>query len=334
MSRTESVKAKLLNLYRILDEQTDEDHGLTIPEIIDALEARGISAERKGIYSDLQALREAGTDIVLRKVGGRCEYFIAGRTFELAELKLLVDAVACSRFITPKKSRELIGKLESLTSVYQASQLNRQIFVADRIKADNEEIYYTVDRLQSAILEDRQVSFLYFDYGVNKKKVLRRGGERYVVSPLSLCWNNENYYLIAYYERYQSLSHFRVDRMMDLSRTEQRRAHIDAARLNAADYCKKLFGMFAGEETPVKIQFDNSLINVVLDRFGQEVYLRPVDEGHFCVTAKVVPSPSFFGWLFGFAGKAVLLYPPSVIDQYRQMLQTAAEPLLQKGAES
>ena len=333
MSRTENIKAKLLNLCRILNEQTDELHGMTIPELIDALSARGISAERKGIYSDLQALREAGTDIVLRKTGGRCEYFVAGRTFELAELKLLVDAVACSRFITAKKSRVLIGKLEGLASVHQAKQLNRQIYVTDRVKADNEEIYYTVDRLQNAILEDRQVSFLYFDYSVGKKKVLRRGGERYVVSPLSLCWDNENYYLIGYYERYQSLSHFRVDRMMDLTRLEEKRRHIDAVRFNAADYCKKLFGMFGGEETPVKIRFDNSLINVVLDRFGHEVYLRPVDETHFCVTAKVVPSPSFFGWLFGFGGKAKLLYPPSVMERYEEMLKQAVHTLHEKGGD-
>ena len=218
MARSANQKLKLLYLYRILIEQTDEDHPLSVQELIAQLAQYNIQAERKSIYDDLDALARFGVDVQCRK-GRSPGWFVGGRDFELPELKLLVDAVQSSRFITRKKSDALIRKLERLASVYQARQLQRQVFVSGRIKVMNESIYYNVDKLHAAIASKRAITFQYFDYNMYRQKVFRRNGSRYTVSPYGLIWNNDNYYLVAYDSEHRQMRHYRVDKMAEITVT-------------------------------------------------------------------------------------------------------------------
>ena len=215
MAKSSNQKLKLLYLLKMLEEKTDEENTMTINDMIVELERYGIKAERKSIYADLEALRHYGLDITSRK-SKTTDYFVASRLFELPELKLLVDAVQCSKFVTHKKSNELIKKIESLASNKQAQSLHRQVYVTNRVKTINESIYYNVDRLHAAIAENRQVSFKYFDYDVKKEKVFRKNGDKYTVSPYGLSWDDENYYLITFSTKYNGFTHYRVDRMIDI----------------------------------------------------------------------------------------------------------------------
>ena len=215
VAKSANQKLKLIYLLRFLEEKSDEEHPVRLQDMLEELKRYSVSAERKTIYSDLEALREAGYDI--QQAGGA--YWLAERRFELAELKLLVDSVQASRFITRKKSGELIGKLEALTSVGEARQLQRQVYVLNRVKTMNESIYYNVDGIHAAIAHGNQIRFRYFDYDVRKEKVYRRGGGAYQVSPFALTWAEENYYLVAYSSEAKQLRHYRVDRMSDLRET-------------------------------------------------------------------------------------------------------------------
>jgi len=320
MARRPNQKLKLLYLLKILLENTDEENAMTVREMIYELDRYGIPAERKSIYSDLEALQFFGFDIVSRR-NRTTEYFVANRLFELPELKLLVDAVQCSKFITHKKSEELIKKLSCLTSKHQAKLLNRQVYVADRVKTMNESIYYNVDRIHTAISRNRQISFRYFHYTVNKKKKFRKDGKRYITSPYALTWDNENYYLITYSEKYQDFTHYRVDKMMDIEITNYPRVRLPQdVNFNVAEYSRKVFNMFGGEEETVKIQFENSLVNVVIDRFGKEVCIEEVDKDTFVMSAQVVVSPTFFSWVFQFGDKVRILSPEDVVSRYKQFL--------------
>ncbi len=316
MSKSSNQKLKLLYLQKILLEKTDEDHEITVAEIIHALSQYGIAAERKSIYDDLEALRHYGMDIIRNKtkVTG---YAVASRPFELAELKLLVDAVQCSRFITRKKSGELIRKIENLTSVHQAKSLHRQVYVTERVKAMNESIYYNVDRIHLAIAENRQISFLYFEYNLNKEKVNRKSGERYRVSPNGLLWDDENYYLVAYNEKYHDFTNYRVDRMTDLEVEDESSVNLpEDVSFDAAAYAKKVFNMFGGEETTVTLRFDEDLVNTVIDRYGKEVVLQKCGNGQFTIRVKVVVSATFFAWLAMFGDKVRILSPQKMVDRY------------------
>lgn len=325
MSNTGNRKLKPLYLMKILLEKTDEEHSLTVPQMVDELEGLGIHAERKSIYDDLAALREFGLDIASRKTK-TTGYFVAGRTFELPELKLLADAVACSRFITEKKSAQLIKKIESLTSSYQAVQLQRQVYVNGRVKTANEKIYYNVDTIHQAIARNCRVEFRYFEYTPGGKKQYRRGGEKYVASPYSLCWDNENYYMIAYYETYGNLSHSRVDKMENIGMREEPRHELPGGEdFRPADYTKKLFGMFGGKEEIVRLQFDNSLIGVVIDRFGSDAEIRRADAHNFTVSFHAFVSPTLLGWIFEFGGKVKILAPAELATSMRQMALECAE---------
>ena len=298
MPKSSNQKLKLLYLKKIMQEKTDENHPITVPQIIAELARYDIQAERKSIYDDLEALRVYGLDIecVKSKTTG---YYIASREFELPELKLLADAVASSRFITEKKSKELIKKIESLASMHEAKQLQRQVYVMGRVKTMNEKIYYNVDEIHQAIADNRQIAFKYFEYTVDKEKRYRHDGEKYVVSPYALSWDDENYYLIAYYPKYPNLSHFRVDKMESIESLEELRLSMpDTKDFNLAEYSKKVFGMFSGEEEQIRIRFDNSLIGVVLDRFGQDVIISKVDENSFVISICACISPTLLGWLF------------------------------------
>lgn len=222
MAKSSNQKLKILYLAKIMQENTDEEHGLTMAEIIQILENYGVSAERKSIYDDFEVLRTFGIDIE-KRTGKTVTYSVVQRDFELPELKLLVDAVQSSKFITHKKSSALIRKIEGLASKYEAKQLQRQVFVANRIKAMNESIYYGVDDIHRAISADRKVKFQYYDWNEKKEKQLRKDGKIYSVSPWALTWDDENYYMIAYDDESGIIKHYRVDKMIKIRVGEESR---------------------------------------------------------------------------------------------------------------
>ncbi|WP_348981685.1 WYL domain-containing protein [Desulfitobacterium sp. LBE] len=317
VAKSSNQKLKLLYLMKMLLEKTDEENTMTINEMITELGRYDITAERKSIYDDLEALRNYGLDITARK-SKTTDYFIASRVFELPELKLLVDAVQCSKFVTHKKSNELIKKIESLASSHQALSLHRQVYVSNRVKTINESIYYNVDRLHAAIAENKQVSFKYFDYDIKKEKVYRKSGNRYTVSPYGLSWDDENYYLVTFSHKYNDFTHYRVDRMSDIELCESSREPLpENEHFNIAEYSKKVFNMFGGEEVTVKLQFDNSLVNAVVDRFGKEIMIGKLDDDCFYIWIKVAVSSTFFAWLSQFGAKVKILSPDAVIEKYK-----------------
>jgi predicted DNA-binding transcriptional regulator YafY len=252
-------------------------------------------------------------------------YYVAGRDFELTELKLLADAVQSSKFITEKKSMELLKKLESLASAYDAGKLQRQVYIQNRVKSMNESIYYSVDALHEAIAEDKKISFRYFDYSIKKERVFRRDGERYVVNPVVLSWNDENYYLIARSDHHEGLTHYRVDRMSGVQKLEENRS-ASAKGFNLAEYSKKMFGMYGGEETDVKLRAENQLASVIIDRFGKDIRLIPDGDGHFTVNVRVALSPVFYGWLFQFGERMEVISPQNLKDG----LKTWTEKFLER----
>ena len=313
MARSENQKLKLLYLKELFETQSDEQHILSMQAIVDYLASHGIRAERKSIYADVACLQEYGMDIVLQKGPGG-GYFLASRPFELAELKLLVDAVQASKFLSARKSMTLISKLSALCSKPQSEQLKRQLTVRARVKSMNESIYYSVDRIHEAIAQNRQIRFRYFDWGVDRKKHERPGD--YVASPYALVWEDENYYLIAHSERH-GLTHYRVDKMTKLTIVDTPRVITDEARsLDLSSYGKTVFGMFAGNPENVKLRFDNSLAGVVIDRFGKDVMLVPEEGGFFTVSAQIVLSPVFYGWLSSFGDRAELLIPQHARQEF------------------
>ncbi len=314
-------KLKMMYLAKILLENTDEEHTITVPEMIAELDKLGISAERKSIYDDLEYLRLFGLDICSRK-SRTTDYFIASREFELPELKLLVDSVQSSKFITRKKSLELISKIEKLTSRENAKKLHRQVFVTNRVKTLNEQIYYNVDKIHDAIASDKQITFRYFDLNTEKEKIYRRNGDRYTESPVSLTWDDENYYMITYKKKYDKYTHYRVDKMEGIELTEDKRV-MSEAPFDISSYAKTMFQMFGGEETDVSIRFDNDLVGVVYDRFGIDVPVMRVDEDHFICRAKVAVSPHFLSWIISFGDKVKIMSPQSVIDDLYELAAKA-----------
>lgn len=323
MAKSSHQKLKLLYLLKILTEQSDEEHCLSAQALIDALADYEIRAERKSIYDDIAQLIDFGCDIVLVKAKTGGGYYLAGRDFELAELKLLVETVQASRFLTVNKSRELISKIEKLASKAQAGQLQRQVYVANRVKAANESIYYVVDDIHRAIQNNRQISFQYLEWNLDRELVPRRNGKPYQVSPWALTCKDENYYMIAHDSEEDKIKHFRVDKMAKIEVLEDRKREGAALfeRFDIADYSNKTFGMFGGKEETVTLLFDNSLIGVVMDRFGREAAVRRRDEGHFSVRVQVAVSGQFFGWLTGLGPGAGILAPSSVVEAYRSHLE-------------
>ena len=325
MSKSSNQKTKLLHLARMLLRQTDEDHPLTVPQIIEGLARQDIKAERKSIYDDLEALRLFGLDIQSRK-GKVPGWFVGEREFELPEVKLLMDAVQSSRFITQKKSDALIRKLEGLASSHQAGQLQRQVYVSGRIKVMNESIYYNVDKLHSAIAAQKAITFKYFDYDIQRRKVFRQEGKRYVVSPYGLIWNSENYYLVAFHHAYREMRHYRVDKMTEIVVTSLDRDGKDQhPDFQLAEYGQKHFGMYGGQEVRVTLRGRKDKAQLVWDRFGQDIILVPDGEEHFTVTLPVVISPQFFGWLLGLDGSVTLAGPREAVAAYRRRLNAALE---------
>ena len=322
-ARSPMQRLKILYLYRILTECTDEDHALTMPEIIAKLEACGISAARKALYEDIEALRCYGLDIVDSK-GRNADYRVVNREFELPELKLLADAVSSSKFLTEKKSSQLIDKIGKLCSIHQAKQLRRQIFVSGRIKAMNEAVYINVDAINRAISEGRKISFKYFDYDIGKRKKYR--DRRRICTPYQLVWDDEKYYLIGYYDSRSAITNFRVDRMENVT-IEEECAYPLPSDFKMSEYLGETFSMFAGEASDVKLRFTNDLVNVVMDRFGKDTKIVPCGDAHFTINTRVKAEAPFFGWVFQFGGKVTILSPDHIINKYRDMINTVAKTL-------
>jgi len=311
---------------KILLECTDDTHGLTLEEITDKLAALGVDAERKTLYDDFEVLRTFGMDIEKRKEGKAVRYFVASRSFELPELKLLVDAVQSSKFITHKKSLELIRKLEQFASKYQAQQLGRQVYVANRIKTMNESIYYTVDYIHEAISANKKISFQYFHWNERKEKVLGHGGKAYCVSPFALTWDDENYYMIAYDTEADLVKHFRVDKMQKLEVLDERRDGSENFKdFDMALYSKKTFSMFSGEEEMVTLRCKNELAGVVIDRFGKDTLFTNVRDGYFEFHVKVAISPTFLSWVMMFGADMKIISPESVKKAYIDLARQGLE---------
>ncbi|MEE1046811.1 MAG: WYL domain-containing protein [Clostridia bacterium] len=321
--KASNQKLKLIYLAKILLENTDEENTITVPEMIAELAKFGISAERKSIYDDLEYLQLFGLDICSNKTR-TTNYYIASREFELPELKLLVDSVQASKFITKKKSMELISKIEKLTSRENAKKLHRQVFVMDRVKTLNEQIYYNVDKIHDAIAENKQISFRYFDMNVDKVKVYRKDGNLYKESPVALTWDDENYYLITYKDKYNRYVHYRVDKMEKISISDEPRV-MSEEPFDLSAYSRGMFSMFGGEEMDVSIMFDNELVGVVYDRFGVNVPIIKTDNKHFVCNVKVAVSPHFLSWIISFGGKARILSPDSVVDELYNMVKNVKE---------
>ncbi len=321
MPKGKNQKLKLYYLYRILLEKTDDDHMITMPEIQRSLEAYDITADRKSLYDDLEQLSVLGVDVIGEKVGRNYYYHVGSKQFEIAELKLLVDAIQSSKFITENKSNTLIKKLTSMASKYEAAQLKRQVMVQGRVKNMNESIYYTVDDVHRAIAENKQIRFRYMKWDANKRLVPRKD-EPYVVSPWALTWDDENYYMIAYDEEADKIKHFRVDKLKDIEvldvKRVGRRNFID---FDLAKYAKMSFGMFGGEQTKVSIAFKDEMVGVFIDRFGKDITIRPSkDAGWSEFSVDVALSDQFFGWIFALGNEVKIIGPDSVVGRYKAEL--------------
>lgn len=316
MPKSANQKIKILYLMKILLNRTDDKHGLTLEEISSALLEQGVEAERKTLYDDLEVLRVFGLDIEKRK-DKTVRYHVVSREFELPELKLLVDAVQSSKFITHKKSTELIKKIEGFASHYEAQQLQRQVFVANRIKTMNESIYYTVDYIHEAINKNVKVSFQYFEWNEKKEKQLRHGGKKYIISPWALTWDDENYYMIGFDSESEKIKHYRVDKMLKIELSEDKR---DGAELfknfDMALYSKKTFGMFGGKEETVTLRCSNKIAGVIMDRFGADIPFTNVTDTHFEIRVKIHTNPLFFTWIMNFGSDITILAPDNVIEDF------------------
>ena len=322
MARSANQKLKLLIIKDYLLKNSDENHPVTIPQIIEELARFDIKAERKSLYDDLEALRVYGLDIVQSKGN----YYVGQRSFQTPELKLLVDSVQSSKFITQKKTMSLIKKIEELASAFDAQLLERQVYVRNRVKSMNESVYYNVDEISDAINQDRAIQFKYFELMINKQRHIRKDGAWYKVSPFALMWDDENYYMLAWDAEAGSIKHYRVDKMLEITALDQKREGKEAfAKVDMSAYAKKVFGMFTGQDRQVKMRFTNNLAGAVFDRFGTDIMLIPDGEDHFTVTLDLAVSPRFYAWLFGFGTDAEILSPDDVREDASNMAQRILE---------
>ncbi len=318
MAAGDNQKLKMLYLVKIFSDQTDDTHGLTLQEIAARLEENGVNADRKTLYKDFGELEKYGLEILSEQDGRTVRYHLATRQFELPELKLLVDAVQGSKFITEKKSRQLIKKLESLVSVHEARQLHRQVLITGRIKAMNESIYYSVDMLHEAINLDRQIRFQYFRWNVRRQPELRHGGVWYQVSPWCLLWDDENYYLVAYDASDGKLKHYRVDKIVHLSVTDVPREGKDAfQKLDPATYTRGVFGMFGGELTRVTLEGRADMVGPLIDRFGKDITITPQENDRFTASVDVAVSRHFVGWIIALGDGIRVTGPQALLDELR-----------------
>lgn len=320
MSRGTNQKFKFTYLMQIMLAKTDEEHSLTMPQIMKELEKYDVTAERKSIYADFQDMTEKfGVEIIKEQIGRETYYHVGYREFELAEVKLLIDAIQSSKFITRTKSRELITKIKGFVSEHQAKQLQRQVFINDRVKTMNESVYYNVDDIHTAISENKKIRFKYYKWDINKKLVPRHNDDWFVVSPWALTWDDENYYLVAFDDWDHKIKHYRVDKMMKISITEEKRDGKEAFKnFDMAEYSKATFGMYQGTRKKVRIQFVNSMCGVFIDRFGKEISFKPLDEEHSELQVDVNVSPQFFGWIFSLGKNVKVTGPEEVVKEMKK----------------
>ena len=313
--KNESQQALLL-LRQYLHQHTDEQHPVSVTDILAFWQQHGIQAGRKSVYTDIELLQNVGMDIVCVK-SSQNKYFVGQRLFELPELKLLVDAVESSRFITEKKSTALIKKLGHLTSTAQAEQLNRRIYMGGTPKPENESIYYNVDTIHNAVQKKQQITFQYFEYTPKKEKILKHDGYKYRFSPYAMIWNRDCYYTVGWSEKHGKIAQFRVDRMTAVEPLEQ--TAVQTPDFDPAEYVRKVFGMYPDNLCTVELLCDNEVMRSVIDRFGENVRTETVDEQHFRATVEVAPSPPFFSWVFTFSGKIRIVSPAAVLEEMRDM---------------
>ena len=313
--KNESQQALLL-LQQYLYQQTDEQHPVSVTDILAFWQQHGIQAGRKSVYTDIELLQNVGMDIVCVK-SSQNRYFVGQRLFELPELKLLVDAVESSRFITEKKSTALIKKLGHLTSTAQAEQLNRRIYMGGTPKPENESIYYNVDTIHNAVQKKQQITFQYFEYTPKKEKILKHDGYKYRFSPYAMIWNRDCYYAVGWSEKHGKIAQFRVDRMTAVEPLEH--TAVQTPDFDPAEYVRKVFGMYPDNLCTVELLCDNEVMRSVIDRFGENVRTETVDEQHFRATVEVAPSPPFFSWVFTFSGKIRIVSPAAVLEEMRDM---------------
>lgn len=311
---------RIIELLRFLYQQTDEAHAVTVSEMIEHLKSKGIPSVRQTVYTDLEALDSAGIDIVQIK-STQNRYFIGSRIFEYPELKMLVDAVASSKVISAKKSQALIQKLGQLTSIQQAEQLQRLASLSSRVKPHNEKVYYIIDSIQTAILDQHQISFQYYEYTPEKKKILKHDGYRYILDPYALEWKNDHYYLIGYSHKHKGIAHFRVDRLTSVEPLDSKFQPMPD--FDVAAYTNKMVDMFAAEHAEqVKLLCSNELMRVIIDHYGEDIEISPYDDTHFTVIIEVNPSGTFYGWVFKFMRKIRILSPQSCVDKMQDIART------------
>lgn len=311
---------RIIELLWFLYQQTDEAHAVTVSEMIEYLKSKGIPSVRQTVYTDLEALDTAGIDIVQIK-STQNRYFIGSRIFEYPELKMLVDAVASSKVISAKKSQALIQKLGQLTSIQQAEQLQRLASLSSRVKPHNEKVYYIIDSIQTAILDQHQISFQYYEYTPEKKKILKHDGYRYILDPYALEWKNDHYYLIGYSHKHKGIAHFRVDRLTSVEPLDSKFQPMPD--FDVAAYTNKMVDMFAAEHAEqVKLLCSNELMRVIIDHYGEDIEISPYDDTHFTVIIEVNPSGTFYGWVFKFMGKIRILSPQSCVDKMQDIART------------
>ena len=318
MAKSANQKLKLLHIARLLMRKSDESHPISTAKIIEALNQEGISAERKSIYDDIESLRLFGFDIIQVK-GKNGGFYIGKRDFELPELKLLVDSVQSSKFITQNKTYDLIRKIESLASVYDSQLLQRQVYIQNRVKSMNESVYYAVDSVSDAITQNRQITFQYFELNLKKERVYRHNGQLYKVSPFALVWDNENYYMIAWDASAEKMKHYRVDKMYRVAITDEKREGTSVfEKTDVSSYTKSVFGMFGGKEEKVRLRFANHLAGAVIDRFGRDTAIITDGDEHFTINVDVAISGQFLAWVFAFGTDAEIVSPESVRETMKK----------------
>lgn len=323
------TKLRLLYIYQYLLRHSDAEHPVSTPELLKYLKDEyGLDVHRTTLPNDFAMMEEAGIHFEIIK-SRQNKYYYDDRPFDVSELKLLIDAVSSSKFITEKKSKELIRKLVSLTSDYNAEKLRRHITVDGRIKSENEKAFYILDRVNEAIDRNCKVSFQYADYNNRKYKELRHDGEYYVVSPYALVWDGDYYYMIGYCDNREHMRHFRLDRIYRIPNVlEGQEAVPEPKGFKLGDYMKKMFRMYGGDETvTVELQCETFIMNAIVDHFGTKVRTEEIDDNHFKATVTINPSPTFYRWVFGWNGAMKILGPESVRQEYKDMLQRSMENL-------
>jgi len=321
MAKTVTNKLRTLYIMDALLEKSDENNRLSTKDLLEMLAKNGITADRKSLYDDIETLTVWGMDILYTKEKP-AGYYLASRKFELPELKLLVDAVQSSKFITVRKSRQLIKKLESLASVGEAKQLQRQVYIADRIKTLNESIYYNVDKIHEAILENRKIRFLYYKWSTDKELVARNSGKPLEISPWALTWDDENYYMIGYDEVSGMVKHYRVDKMQKITMMKAARVSEESFRdFDLARFAKNTFGMYGGKVEQVTLECDDRLIGIMIDRFGTDVIVQKMDDSRFRIRHEVAVSGQFFGWIAGIGPGVKIVHPQNVAEAFQEHLK-------------